>query len=152
MEIRMAKIRDAGYLKELNRGLYKNMSQLSENVYKEACFNNEFIHEIIISNMSDFILLVDKEPIGYIFIQAKKTFDANMIVPHNFATINDLYIKEEYRKKGYGKLLINAAKEWSKLRALEYLELNVLSKNEDAIKFYNKIDFEESQKVLKLEL
>ena len=152
MEIKIAKMHDAGYLKELNRGLYGDMSKLSPNEFKVGCFDNEFIKEVILSNMSDFILLVDKEPVGYIFIQAKKTFDSKMIIPHTFSEIYDLYIKEEYRKKGYGRQLIDAAINWSKIRGLEYIELNVLSNNSSAINFYQKNDFNEKQKVLKLDI
>lgn len=53
----------------------------------------------------------------------------------------DMIIKRSYRGKGIGTTLINEVKKWSKNRNLEYVELNVLPENINAIKLYEKQEF-----------
>ena len=42
-----------------------------------------------------------------------------------------------------------AAKRWARNRRLEYLELNVLAQNENAIRLYESQDFVEATKVMR---
>lgn len=153
MVVRIAKMHDAGNLKEMNRELYSYMSKLNPYNFAEGCFNNEFIHKVIISNMSDFLIIEEgKEILGYAFVEARKTSNLDMLVPHTFVYINDICIKEEYRNKGIGKKLLESIKNWAMIRGLEYVELNVLTENKDAIKFYQKLGFIESQKLMRLDI
>ena len=48
-----------------------------------------------------------------------------------------------------GGELLAAAKRWARNRRLEYLELNVLAQNENAIRLYESQDFVEATKVMR---
>ena len=55
---------------------------------------------------------------------------------------------EAVRGQGVGSELLAAAKRWARNRRLEYLELNVLAQNENAIQLYESQDFVEATKVM----
>lgn len=53
----------------------------------------------------------------------------------------DIIVTESSRGKGYGTALMNAAKEWAKERDCNFINLDVLVNNPDAIKLYEKLGF-----------
>jgi GNAT superfamily N-acetyltransferase len=53
--------------------------------------------------------------------------------------IEDVYIKESYRKKGYGTLFFKEVARIAKARKCERLYWSVFNWNEKAMKFYQKI-------------
>ena len=58
-------------------------------------------------------------------------------------------VDEAVRGQGVGNELLAAAKRWARNRRLEYLELNVLAQNENAIRLYESQDFVEATKVMR---
>jgi len=63
-----------------------------------------------------------------------------------------VYVKEELRGKGFGKLLIECAEDWCKEHCLLSITLNVGSPNNDAIGIYEHMGFEPRSTVLKKRL
>ncbi|SRR5260221_3550370 len=59
------------------------------------------------------------------------------------SSIDDLYIQSEYRNKGIGKVLLQAAFEWLKSKGAKRVGLGVHKSNEVAIKLYKSMGFEE---------
>ena len=70
-------------------------------------------------------------------------------MPHRYARREDLAVDEAVRGQGVGSELLAAAKRWARNRRLEYLELNVLAQNENAIRLYESQDFVEATKVMR---
>ena len=70
-------------------------------------------------------------------------------LPHRYARLEDLAVDEAVRGQGVGGELLAAAKRWARNRRLEYLELNVLAQNENAIRLYESQDFVEATKVMR---
>ena len=68
---------------------------------------------------------------------------------HRYARLEDLAVDEAVRGQGVGSELLAAAKRWARNRRLEYLELNVLAQNENAIRLYESQDFVEATKVMR---
>ncbi len=77
----------------------------------------------------------NKQPVGFVLFF------------HNFSTflgrkgiyIEDLYIRQEYRGKGYGELILKEVCRLAKTRNCGRVEWWVLDWNERAINFYKKI-------------
>lgn len=65
----------------------------------------------------------------------------------NSLWINQLYVEEKSRKKGYGKALINEVELYARENNFERIELNCWSFNENAIDFYNRLNFK-SQRIV----
>jgi ribosomal protein S18 acetylase RimI-like enzyme len=60
------------------------------------------------------------------------------------AVLSDLYVDEQHRNKGIASQLINASMELIKQNwNIESIYLNVFNKNEEAIKLYEKLGFQQ---------
>ncbi|MDR2665313.1 MAG: GNAT family N-acetyltransferase [Oscillospiraceae bacterium] len=89
------------------------------------------------NNDSDIILAVENDLVlGFIHIRKVRTPPFDSIVPHNYAEIIDFIVTAEHRKSGIGSMLMEAAKQWTKIRNLDYIELFVLSNAKDEYCFY----------------
>ena len=80
-------------------------------------------------------LAYDKDkPIGYLIIYF--TYSSFLALPTLF--IEDVYIKKEYRRKGYGQQLFDFCKHRAKQSGCGRMEWNVYTWNASAIQFYEK--------------
>ena len=77
----------------------------------------------------------DHVPIGYLIFY--QTFSGSL--GKRGIYIEDVYIKEPYRKKGYGTLFFKEAAKIAKARKCGRLYWSVFKWNENAIRFYQKI-------------
>ena len=64
----------------------------------------------------------------------------------------DIVVAPDQRGKGVGKALLNEVINWAKIKKLEYVELSVLTQNKNAIELYEKMDFVECSKVMRMNL
>ena len=82
-----------------------------------------------------FIAEVKKEVVGMALIYTGySTWKGKLIY------LDDLIVKEEYRNRGIGKLLLDKVIEYATKRKARVLKWQVLRWNKDAIRFYNKYD------------
>jgi len=70
-----------------------------------------------------------------------KTPPYDAVAPHNFAEIMAFMVTVSYREQGVGSLLIDASKQWSNARNLDYIELFSLMNAEEANSFYDSKGF-----------
>jgi GNAT superfamily N-acetyltransferase len=77
----------------------------------------------------------DRIPIGYLIFY--QTFSGSL--GKRGIYIEDVYIKEPYRKKGYGTLFFKEVAKIAKARKCGRLDWSVFNWNEHAIRFYQKI-------------
>ena len=80
-----------------------------------------------------FLVCEEKEVTGYI----------GMYICYDEASITNVAVSPEYRKKGYGEKLVIAAKEAAKAAGAASILLEVRVSNELAISLYKKKGFEE---------
>ncbi len=59
-----------------------------------------------------------------------------------FGFVGDLFVKEEYRGRGIGRLLVDDALKFFKKRKINQIELLVAQKNTDTIKFWESLGFD----------
>lgn len=93
----------------------------------------ERLRELIESGMlHSFTLLCDGNPAGVMnFFFKLTTFTGRKIL-----YIEDLYVREEYRGKGLGKVLMSKAKEIAKESDCEQIELKCAHWNKASAEFY----------------
>lgn len=93
----------------------------------------ERLKELIDSGMlMSFTLYYDGKPAGIMnFFFKLTTFTGRKIL-----YIEDLYVREEYRGKGLGKLLISKAREIAKETDCEQIELKCADWNKASVQFY----------------
>jgi len=117
------------------RMFYKQPSDI------ELCEN--FINARLKNNESVIFVAVVKEdekniPIG--FTQLYPKFSSGKAI--KIWILNDLYVEENYRKKGVGENLINTALKFAKEDNATYVELSTAVNNYNAQRLYETIGFE----------
>lgn len=96
----------------------------------------------------DWIQVLEKngEVIGYIWFGLKKTYAGEK------GEIYNLYIDENYRRKGLAKKLIKHAENYLSSKGIEFLELKVTETNLPAVKLYEKLNFKKTRIVMEKKL
>lgn len=104
---------------------------------EKQCFSlawsEKSFRDSIVRDDTIFLVCEDKDITGYI----------GMYLCFDEASITNVAVSPEYRKKGYGELLVMAAKEAAKATGAGAILLEVRVSNEPAISLYKKLGFEE---------
>lgn len=149
MEVRTAVLDDIDGIAKLYIKQFCKMKDLQPDFFQEGSQSKEFIKSIIEENNSDFLVIMNENHmVGFLLLQSKETPDFSCFIKHKYAYLMDIVISEDYRGKGMGSLLLNEAKIWANDKKLDYIELNVLSNNNDAIQFYQRHDFKEKSQTM----
>lgn len=103
--------------------------------YQDSYQNEEHFIQTVLSKLSDpsytlLILVADDLIAGYISVQQDDAYSA---------TIHSLFVDAAYQGKGFGKALMG---EVVKMFGNKRLTLEVIAKNEHAIRLYEAFDFE----------
>ncbi|HDK7175371.1 TPA: GNAT family N-acetyltransferase [Clostridium botulinum] len=151
MKIRVATKDNIEDICRLYEELFSDMRSLQPTYFKSAEQDKAFLESIIASEKSDILMAIDNNEVivGFALIQEQETPPFNCLVKHQYAYLMDMIIKRPYRGKGIGTTLINEVKKWTKDRNLEYVELNVLPENINAIKLYEKQEFKNAMQTMR---
>jgi len=142
MVIRVAMENDIEALCPLLTEFFAYNAALQPMYCTDAVETGEYPKSIIESDDSDFIIAIEEDiVVGFIHINQMKTPSYDAIVPHSYAEIMAFMVTASFRKKGIGSKLIDFAKQWSRERNLDYIELMSLVNAEEANKFYDNKDF-----------
>lgn len=86
-----------------------------------------------------FLAKVNDSIVGYIMAYKAKE---KLSVKDNIINIMNIYVCEEHRNKKIGKRLISEVENWAKTQFENFvIELDCISKNENAIAFYKSLGF-----------
>jgi len=141
MKVRKATIDDINEIADLYIEQFCIMKDLQPDFYQEGEQSKAFIQGVIESDDSDILVLTDNAIVGLALLQTKETPDFPFFVKHKYAYLMDIVMTKDCRGKGMGSILLEEAKKWAIDRELEYVELDVLSGNDNAIRFYRKHGF-----------
>lgn len=133
LEIKQATVEDVALILQFIKELadYEKLLKevvATEEILRETLFGERKAAEVVIG-------YYENEPVGF------------ALYFHNFSTflgkpgiyLEDLYVKPEYRGKGFGKNFLTYLAGLAKQRNCGRLEWWVLDWNEPAIKFYKKL-------------
>ena len=123
-------IKEVGILFDLYRQFYKYESALKN--------STQYIKDRIYKKESTiFISSYKEEAVG--FVQLYETFDSLNI--NKKLILYDLYVKKTFRKKGIGKLLMNAAKKLAYKKRIKIIELSTAVTNKKARSLYKSLKY-----------
>lgn len=139
---RKATNNDIPVIAELYREQFREMSKLIPDFIKEGDQSKAFLEKTVSDDDSDILVYEnDGMVVGFILLQAKTRPDFEFMLPGKFCYIMDIIVTEIHRGKGFGTVLMNAAKDWAKEKDCSFINLDVLVNNPDAIKLYEKLGF-----------
>ena len=133
---RVLDLETANVCDELLTKLIQDERQYDESIDENFIVKDYFKN--VISNEDNILLCYMDENIvkGYIYL--KPTGDNK-----KGYLIDGLYVKEEYRNNGIGKALISEAINLIKDKEVDYIDINVMNNNLNAIKLYKSLNFNE---------
>ncbi len=92
-------------------------------------------------NSALFVAEHDGQIIGLVHISVRKSSDIPVIVPRRYAVMENLAVKEEFRRSGVGRVLVEIAHQWALDKEITQVELNVWEFNKGAIAFYEQLGY-----------
>lgn len=145
MNIRKAKIKDLKDVVELSykSAIYHKKLTLYYDIDKDVknILSKSLRKNIYSSNSCIFIAEENNKIIGYLL--AFKVNRPEMFKVKKAGLIADVFIKEEYRRKGIGDKLVKECFDWFKGDKISFVEINVEVSNKQAMNFWNKKGFKD---------
>ena len=132
-------------LNEFERKIYPNYQEFEKMKDRVERFFRKRV------NREDNIFLlakVDDKPVGMIYGWIVRPFP--FFKEEKYGYIAEVWVEEEFRGKGIGKKLLKEIIKWFKEKGIRWIRTDVLQKNKNAIKFYEKFGFKEFCKYMEL--
>ncbi len=101
----------------------------------------------MLENPNEVLFVIDKNEniIGYAALQIQEKTTKSI-------WIEEIIIDKNYRNNGYGKRLIEEILKFAKENKCQRIELNCWSFNDVALKFYNKLEFNQQRVIFEKEV
>lgn len=123
---------DADHARELPH-VFKALDGPRPTEYFEALLADHGVQVIVAEQ--------DETCVGVIVGRLVKSPSIPILQPRQLATIEDLVVHPEYRRRGVGKELLNAAIIWARDQGASEIQLNVYSFNTAAMDLYENMGF-----------
>ncbi len=126
MEIRKATLADPA-LAEFFDGSLRCKAELQPGQYRPAPQDMEFVQAGILQENADILVAEEQgKLLGMVSLFAEETNQRPYRVFQRYVELNTIYVLPEYRSRGIGTSLMNAAKSWAKERGISTIELMAL--------------------------
>ena len=143
MLIRQASTSDILFLCDLYTKFYKHNSSQQPEFCLPAVETGEYPGSVICGNTGVIFVAEDNSRLcGFIHAEIDNTPPYPSVAQHRFASVVDLYVEPDCRRRGIATQLVNSVKNWARQSGAEYLELFVLNENAEGLEFYKKQRFE----------
>ncbi len=109
--------------------------------------NRAFSEEQLLSEIENpesifYLAMAQRQVIGYIKLNEGSAQNKQRGEMH--AELERIYLKSEFQRMGFGKILLQKAIDVAKEKGKEFLWLGVWEKNENAISFYEQFGFKKN--------
>lgn len=119
-------------------------------LWPDAIWEDEvnFCQDVLRGNKYHFYLLKDeKRYIGFILLSLRHEY-VEGAESSPVAYVEGIYIRDGYKRKGLGYLLIQKAEEWAKIKGCNQLGSDVEIGNDRSIAFHEKMGFNEENRIV----
>jgi ribosomal protein S18 acetylase RimI-like enzyme len=89
-----------------------------------------------------FVAQVRDRLVGLICVMIRESPEVPIFVRRRYTVVNDVVVKDEFRRAGIGRALMEKAHEWAVAEGADSIELNVWEFNQGAIEFYQTLGYE----------
>ncbi|UCC87873.1 MAG: GNAT family N-acetyltransferase [Anaerolineales bacterium] len=89
-----------------------------------------------------FVAQVGDRLVGLICVMIRESPEISIFVRRRYTVVNDVVVKEEFRRAGIGRALMEEVHEWAVAEGANSIELNVWEFNQGAIEFYQTLGYE----------
>lgn len=89
-----------------------------------------------------FVAQAENELAGLICVLVRESPAIPIFVPRRYAVIDNIVVRDRFRRRGVGRALVERAHEWATVQGVEEIELNVWAFNRGAVAFYRRLGYE----------
>lgn len=151
--IRRATIDDADDIISLLSTVTKLHANNRGDIIRDSAlhYSESEIHDFFIENgpISAFVSTDETDKItGVLLYRIGSTSNHNVFLDSKKMWIDEICIGEPYRKQGYGKMLLDYAKEIAESNNCSRIELNVWTFNKNAYNFYVSQGMKEQRSIM----
>lgn len=150
--IRKATIADAAQIEKLYTELEQDAVRYQPEhfVFSLAGARSKQFEAILSSeNQVMFVAQDNDTVIGFAHVTYNKAKDISCLKPQSNIYLQDLVVKTEYRSRGIGTLLLDAAKQYGRQIGADFFRTQVFPQNKDGMRFYERNGF--VQKMITIE-
>ena len=143
--IRQAEVEDVENLYELFSPVDQMHREAHPEIFKQAEYPADIkdYYRACIQDQGSMIIIAMEEHkvIGGVICSLETAAEIPILVPRTVACIENITVSPSYRKKGVGRLLVEAVQDWANQWNATAIELTVWEFNQDAAMFYNELGF-----------
>ncbi|MBN2794290.1 MAG: GNAT family N-acetyltransferase [Clostridia bacterium] len=143
--IKILRTMDAGLLGILNHDVQEIHHEIEPGIFKahskeamDALFQ-EYLKD---ENMSAYIAYDDEMPVGYILLEIKHSKETFFKYSYKALVIDQICIEAAYKGKGFGKALVDLAKDIAREENIKRIEMNYWTENKASGEFFRSQGFE----------
>jgi GNAT superfamily N-acetyltransferase len=81
------------------------------------------------------------EVVGFVQVTTREAPDLPIMIPRRYAMVENMAVKQGFRRQGAGAALMERAHEWARDMGLEQLEVHVYNFNREAAALYSKLGY-----------
>lgn len=93
-----------------------------------------------------FVAEVEGEIVGFVQVNIRETPPIPILVPRRVAAVENLAVREEFRRMGIGRALMRHAQRWAEELGASEIELTVFEFNQAAVSFYHSLGYAASSR------
>jgi ribosomal protein S18 acetylase RimI-like enzyme len=144
MEVRKAQTSDIEKLIELNLEVHAIHLQERPKLFKKLSaedIRSSLSHVLTQESAEIFVCLNEGQIVGYVLLRIVTPPESPVQKVRTLLYVDQIDVKEGYRRQGVGKLLLEAAKEYAVEKGLDRIILDVWNFNSEAISFFHSQGF-----------
>ena len=89
-----------------------------------------------------FVAQAGDRLVGLIYVMIRESPDVPILTRRRYAVVDTVVVKNEYRRAGIGRALMEKTREWAVAEGADSIELHVWEFNQGAIEFYRALGYE----------
>ena len=149
MNLREAVPADAARLDALLTKLIHYEAQYDSNLIDSYVVTDNYLDRIDLEGHKLLLIEDEGEIVAFLY---GFLYEIPGMFAKPIAILDALYVEGAYRRKGYAARLISAFKPFAEENGACRIELKVLSRNEAALRLYEKLSFKETKKYMTMDL
>lgn len=137
-------------IEQISKNNLIDLANLFVELWNDSDFNEELENcKQILSSESETCFLIKENDIYFAFIHVSIRSDYVEGSSHSpTAYIEAIFVKEDFRYRGFSKQLLQLAEEWSKQKKCTQLASDTELTNISSIAFHKKVGFEEVNRIV----
>lgn len=151
VNIRYAKLSDYKNISRISKELHLYHVKNRPDIYKEsrkAIYKRYFNELLKDEDIEVLVITLENKIVGYAIVRYLEVKDIELLNNRYYAYIDEICIRECFRRKGYGKILFDYIYNLVKSKGVDTLELGVWSFNKVALDFYKAMGMVEKNIVM----